>query len=865
MGYGTHLTSKDLSARSKALEVLRSKFSEIIEDVMNGRTPTLVIRKRTLTNTIYDEVNGLLKLGEGVLKRSFLNVNESKKFMQTLLMASIIYESLKNNEYPTIRDLYYRGKHTIKYRDLVTRKIKEENTWDEQKESDSVIRDLEVFIDMLREDMLILSKEKGKVVGNMRIRSGDDIIDLSKMGHGAYSIESTPDLIEFLDYDVEYVLVIEKDAVFQQLHRIGYWKTNKALLVTSAGQPDRATRRFVKRLNEELKLPVYILTDSIPADEVVVVRDLVSSEIKIGPVEELTRNYFSSLERERVEAPLEVLSWNPATGRIAWSPVGYIYRHKIREPILKIKTRGRGVIRVTKAHSLFVFRNGEIEVIPAKDIRPGDYLVVARHLPLPTEEGKPYLLTAELLVKALQKNYRKTCNSFKLLVNGREIKLREASDEDLRNAEFLKLPRLGLVPNKVELDEDLAWFMGVCTARNNKQGSKYPVFCFSDEELKTAEKVSDVLRRKFGVQVKTDIDLLRKRVEIVVNSKILRVILEELGLLETEEKKRVPSIIINSPRNIILAYLKGLIDGSRHINEHDDIIYSTKSPVLARQIFLLLQFLGASPTLLQDETSYVVRINRNSCWTSPDVRKYLFGVEVPDRDSLAEQSCDLPAIKTLQKELVEVLDGGLTTYPHESSPAKEESPDKLSDNNSAVGLEGPQVLQESDVVLVRVEAVEEEIYEGYVYDFAVPGDNSFVGGFGIVYHNSDPYGFYIYSVFRVGSITLSYESERLATPKARFLGVMMSDVYGSPKLGKKPYLSDSERKNYIIKAKEMDIKRARELMNYKWFQTPRWKVEIDIFLEKLSKLEIEALTSKGLRFLADTYIPSKIEVGDWLA
>lgn len=150
MGHDTYLTSKDLSARNKAIEALRSKFNEIIEDLLNGRNPTLVIRKRTLTNTIYDEANGLLKLGEGVLKRSFLNVNESKKFMQTLLIASIIYESLKNNEYPTIRDLYYRGKHTIKYRDLVTRKVKEENTWDEQKESDSVIRDLEVFIDMLR-------------------------------------------------------------------------------------------------------------------------------------------------------------------------------------------------------------------------------------------------------------------------------------------------------------------------------------------------------------------------------------------------------------------------------------------------------------------------------------------------------------------------------------------------------------------------------------------------------------------------------------------------------------------------------------------------------------------------------------------
>jgi DNA topoisomerase VI, subunit A len=139
-----------------------------------------------------------------------------------------------------------------------------ENSWEEQKESDSVIRDLEVFLNVLREELLILSKEKGKVVGNLVIRSGDDTIDLSRMGHGAYSIEPTPDLIEFKDVDAEYVLVVEKDAVFQQLHRYGFWRRSKAILVTSAGQPDRATRRFVRRLNEELKLPVYVLADSDP-------------------------------------------------------------------------------------------------------------------------------------------------------------------------------------------------------------------------------------------------------------------------------------------------------------------------------------------------------------------------------------------------------------------------------------------------------------------------------------------------------------------------------------------------------------------------------------------------------------------------
>ncbi|MEL9908973.1 MAG: DNA topoisomerase IV subunit A [Desulfurococcus sp.] len=252
----------DLEARKKAAELMRKIFMNIVSEIEREGRPVLVMPKRTLSNTIYDYKNKLLLLGPETSKRSFTDVNEARKFMQTVLMASIIYDSLVNNEYPTIRDLYYRGKHSISYRS--GGKEVHENTWDEQKESDGVIRDLEVYLNVLREELLILSKEKGKVVGNLVIRSGDDVIDLSRMGHGAYSIEPTPDLIEFKDVDAEYILVVEKDAVFQQLHRYGFWKKHKAILITSAGQPDRATRRFLRRLSDEYNLPVYILADSDP-------------------------------------------------------------------------------------------------------------------------------------------------------------------------------------------------------------------------------------------------------------------------------------------------------------------------------------------------------------------------------------------------------------------------------------------------------------------------------------------------------------------------------------------------------------------------------------------------------------------------
>ncbi|HEU97316.1 MAG: DNA topoisomerase IV subunit A [Fervidicoccaceae archaeon] len=251
----------DQRAREESMKAIREIFLKLVEQIKNKEEPSLVIKKRTLSNTIYDPKRKLLLLGNQKLVRKLFDESEARTFMQTVLMARIIYEALKNNEYPTIRDLFYRGKHTLPY---TSPRDRFKNTWEEQKESDAVLRDVEVLTNKLREEMLILSKEKGKVVGDMRLRSGNDIIDLSKMGHGAYAIESTPDLIEFVDYSADYVLVVEKDAVFQQLHRYGYWRKNKVILVTSAGQPDRATRRFVRRLNEELKLPVYILADSDP-------------------------------------------------------------------------------------------------------------------------------------------------------------------------------------------------------------------------------------------------------------------------------------------------------------------------------------------------------------------------------------------------------------------------------------------------------------------------------------------------------------------------------------------------------------------------------------------------------------------------
>jgi len=41
--------------------------------------------------------------------------------------------------------------------------------------------------------------------------------------------------------------------------------------------------------------------------------------------------------------------------------------------------------------------------------------------------------------------------------------------------------------------------------------------------------------------------------------------------------------------------------------------------------------------------------------------------------------------------------------------------------------------------------------------------------------DNDPWGYYIYSVVKQGSINLAFESERMAIPKAKFIGLSSGD------------------------------------------------------------------------------------------
>src|SRR5690348_17094296 len=120
--------------------------------------------------------------------------------------------------------------------------------------------------------------------------------------------------------------------------------------------------------------------------------------------------------------------------------------------------------------------------------------------------------------------------------------------------------------------------------------------------------------------------------------------------------------------------------------------------------------------------------------------------------------------------------------------------------------------------------------------------------------DNDPWGYYIYSVIKQGSINLAYESQRMAIPEAKFIGIRSSDF-------ERCKLSSSVK----INLNEQDIKRAKQIASYPWFQHKKaWQKEIELMLKNGFKLEVEALISKDISYVTEEYTPERLKDGDWL-
>ena len=248
------LTVKD----RKTLKSIGGLAAGVNKAAFRGRDPHLEIPSRSLSNVRYNKSKRFIEMGRGKNRRELFNLSQAKSYMQTVLVGNGCRQLINAGKTTSIRGLYYLLKHTIEG----TR----EETFDEQKDCDPVIEDVEVMLSALREELHLYAKNAGAMVGPITLVDSGDEIDCSRMGSGGYSIPSIaePEVVQFKRHSAKFVLHVEKDTVWRRFNEDKFWQEHDCILTHGGGQPPRGVRRLLHRLHHEVKLPVYCLLDNDP-------------------------------------------------------------------------------------------------------------------------------------------------------------------------------------------------------------------------------------------------------------------------------------------------------------------------------------------------------------------------------------------------------------------------------------------------------------------------------------------------------------------------------------------------------------------------------------------------------------------------
>jgi DNA topoisomerase-6 subunit A len=190
-------------------------------------------------------------------KQRRLTVSTVKTFAQALKMMSLAKQLIDENDIATKREAYYISKNWGKA------------GFSEQSESDTIMDDVEAMFGVNREQLRFIPEEKGgDIAGRLFVIDTDAQgkkvkIDCTKFGSGAYSIPTDVENLRFHS-NAKFILAIETAGMFQRLVKYDYWKKAECILISMGGVPTRACRRFIRRLAEQLKIPVYAFVDGDP-------------------------------------------------------------------------------------------------------------------------------------------------------------------------------------------------------------------------------------------------------------------------------------------------------------------------------------------------------------------------------------------------------------------------------------------------------------------------------------------------------------------------------------------------------------------------------------------------------------------------
>ena len=245
-------TKSSEEKRKSLVQLLKKTGDEVYTDIENGQFPKFSVPSRSVSNIVYDKKLRQYILGANTSLRSSRNMSQLRSFTQLMWLAFFANRLVKEKKSSTLRDIYYSSQaFSVDFED--------------QPESDNIIVDLEAVLSRPREDLHIFPEERSSVFGDLTIEytvPGYEGRRSNLSDHpDGYLIGPSLSSAELVDSSAELVIAIEKGGLFTRFVEEKVDKKFKAIIIDTAGQAPRATRYLLKRLHDEMGLPVVILTD----------------------------------------------------------------------------------------------------------------------------------------------------------------------------------------------------------------------------------------------------------------------------------------------------------------------------------------------------------------------------------------------------------------------------------------------------------------------------------------------------------------------------------------------------------------------------------------------------------------------------
>ena len=251
----TKTQSRVEQKKQLVLSSLKSLGEELYSQLSQRQWPWVRMPTRSIKNIHYDQKTRQYVLGDHYVRRSARNIRHVRPLTQLVWTGSFVDELSREGKTSTLRDVFYSAQAY-------------EMSFADQAESDDIITDLETILGHSREDFNVFPEERSAIFGDLTIQYTVRGYEGKKL-----NLSSHPDGMmigpaltnaEFAECKADKIIAIEKGGLFTRFVEERVHEKYKAILIHTAGQAPRATRALIRRLNQELKLPVYIFCDADP-------------------------------------------------------------------------------------------------------------------------------------------------------------------------------------------------------------------------------------------------------------------------------------------------------------------------------------------------------------------------------------------------------------------------------------------------------------------------------------------------------------------------------------------------------------------------------------------------------------------------